>query len=281
MPFVVPGLSTSSSTTSTPASSSSSSQDSVFDVNRYTENPAPERSGSLSEELRGNPLHKPTETENKNKNEGREEVQSDLLHDLPDWLQDFRENLGDESSPLTPRGNPAPKDQDTSSSSHALPLGSRAKVEPGSGKHSVYTHFTQDQNCDICLKTKKNEGLLQRTCWYSRAQSGKFGDLIFAMAEPYLVQKKFGELITADHNFLSEESESRNNHRYAMVVQDLATKWLQSFPCKANTSQETQKNLMKFLEPKRKPKVINTDNSMEFDKSCEEKSWNHSTWTPH
>ena len=34
---------------------------------------------------------KPTETENKNKNEGRGEVQSDLLHDLPDWLQDFRE----------------------------------------------------------------------------------------------------------------------------------------------------------------------------------------------
>ena len=40
--------------------------------------------------------------------EGSEEVQSDLLHDLPDCLQDFRENLGDESSPSEPRGNPAP-----------------------------------------------------------------------------------------------------------------------------------------------------------------------------
>ena len=46
------------------------------------ENPVPERNGSTSEELRWNPLHKPTETENKIKNEGREEVQSDLLHDL-------------------------------------------------------------------------------------------------------------------------------------------------------------------------------------------------------
>ena len=82
-----------SSTTTTPTSSSSSSQDSVFDVNRYTENPVPERSGSTSEELRGDPLHKPKETENTNKNEGRERVQSDLLHDLPDWLQEFRENL--------------------------------------------------------------------------------------------------------------------------------------------------------------------------------------------
>ena len=52
VPFVVPGLSTSSFTTPTPTSSSSSLQDSVFDVNRYTENPVPERSGSASEELR-------------------------------------------------------------------------------------------------------------------------------------------------------------------------------------------------------------------------------------
>ena len=64
VPFVVPGLSASSSTTPTP-SSSSSSQDSVFDVNRFTENPVPERSGSTSEELRRDPLHEPTETEKK------------------------------------------------------------------------------------------------------------------------------------------------------------------------------------------------------------------------
>ena len=68
-------------------SSSSSSQDSVFDVSRYTENPVPERSGSTSEELRRNPMHKPTQTDNEIQNEGREEVQSDLQHELPDWLQ--------------------------------------------------------------------------------------------------------------------------------------------------------------------------------------------------
>ena len=62
VPFVVPGISTSSSTAPTPTSSSSSSQDYVFDVRRYVENPVPERSGSTSEEQRGNPLHGPTET---------------------------------------------------------------------------------------------------------------------------------------------------------------------------------------------------------------------------
>ena len=135
VPFVVPGLSASSSATPTPASSSSSSQDSVFDVNRHTGNPVPERSGSTSKEPRRNPLHKPTETENNIKNEVREEVENDLLHDLPDWLKEFRENLVDERNPSEPRGNPELGHRDTSSSSHELSMESRAKVEPGSGKH--------------------------------------------------------------------------------------------------------------------------------------------------
>ena len=86
---------------------------------------------------------------------------------------------------------------------------------------------------------------------------------------------------TADHKVLSERCDSRNNHRYAVVVQDLATQWLQSYPCKTKTSQETEKSLQKFLEPKRKPKVIYTDKSLEFCTSCEELSWNHCTSTPH
>ena len=269
--FVVPGLSTSSSTSSSltsPICSSldptSSSQDSVFDVSRYTENPATERSGSTSEELRGNPLHSPTEAKNTSKNEGHEEVQSDLLHELPDWLQEFRENLVDESSPTKPRGDPAPEHRDTSSSSHELPMESRAKVESGSDKHSVYTHFSKDPNCDICLKTKM-----------TRASCRRRAGTVVPRAE------NFGDLISADHKILSEGSESRNNHRYAEVVQRLATQWIQAYPCKTNTSQETQKSLMKFLEPTRKPKVIYTDNSLEFGKSCEELSWNHRTSTLH
>ena len=89
------------------------------------------------------------------------------------------------------------------------------------------------------------------------------------------------DLITADHKVLSEGSESRHNHRYAVVVQDLAIQWIQSYPCKTKTSQETEQSLQKFLEPTRKPKVISTDNSPEFGKSCEDLSWNHCASTPH
>ena len=50
---------------------------------------------------------------------------------------------------------------------------------------------------------------------------------------------KFGDIITADHKILNEEGESRNNPRYDIEVQDLP-----------------------LLEEK--PKVIYTDNSLEF-----------------
>ena len=96
-----------------------------------------------------------------------------------------------------------------------------------------------------------------------------------------LLAENFGDLITADHKVLSENCESRNNHRYAVAVQDLATQWIQAYPCKTKTSQETQRSLQKFLEPDRKPEVIYTDNSLEFGKACEDLSWNHCTSTPH
>ena len=137
-------------------------------------------------------------------------------------------------------------------------------MEPGSGKQCVQTHFPKDPNCDICLKKK-----------ITRASCRRRAGTVVPRAE------HFGDLITPDHKVLSEESESRNNHRYAVVVQDLATQWIQSYPCKSKISQETQKNLMKFLEPARKPKVIYIDNSLEFGKSCEESSSNHCTSTPH
>ena len=131
VPFVVPGLSTSSSTTPTPASSSSSSQDSVFDTSRYTENQYPKEAEvrvRSCEETRSMNKQK-----SKTQKKGREEVHSDLLHDLPDWLQDFREILVHASSLSESRRNPSHEYLDTSSSSHEFPMESRAKVELGSG----------------------------------------------------------------------------------------------------------------------------------------------------
>ena len=120
------------------------------------------------------------------------------------------------------------------------------------GQHSVKTHFPKDGNCEICQRIKITRAPCRRRIGGAVPRAEIFGDFI-----------------TADHKILSEGCESRNNHRYAIVVQDLATQWLQSCPCKSKTSQETQRSLHKFLEPDRKHRVIYTDNSSEFCKACE------------
>ena len=77
-------------------------------------------------------------------------------------------------------------------------------------------------------------------------------------------------MVTAYHKILNEEGESRLQHRRVIVVQDLATQWIQSYPCETNTSQETVKSVRKFLDPEEEPKVVYTDTSLEFIKACEE-----------
>ena len=155
----------------------------------------------MNEELRRDPLHDSTETENQNKKRESKEVQRDTSHELPDWLQEFRENLVDESTFNRALGKPEQRRQDTSKSSHELPMEPQAKVEPGSGKHSVQTQFPKDPNCEICLKTK-----------LTRASCRRRADAVVPRAE------NFGDLVTADHKVPGEESESRNKHRYAVVV---------------------------------------------------------------
>ena len=150
------------------------------------------------------------------------------------------------------------------SSSHELSLEPTSTRSEDLGKHSMYTHFPKERNCEICKRTKNTRAPCRR----------RNGEAVPRAAN-------FGDLITADHKVLSDNCESRNNHRYAIVVQGLATQWIQSYPCKTKTSQETQRSLQKFLESDRKLKVIYTDNPLEFGKACEDLSWNHCTSTPH
>ena len=94
-----------------------------------TEIPATRRSERTNELARRDALHRLAEIENPNKNDD-EELQSDDLQGAPDWPQEFKHGLVDES---------VPEHRHTSSSSHELPLKPRAKVVPS--KHNIFTHF--------------------------------------------------------------------------------------------------------------------------------------------
>ena len=71
-----------------------------------------------------------------NKDEDHElERRDPLCADIPEWLQEFRENLVDDS---------VPEHRDShASSSHELSLEPTSTRSEDLGKHSVYTHFNE------------------------------------------------------------------------------------------------------------------------------------------
>ena len=165
-------------------------------------------------------FREPTEVPKPNKNENHEQVRGSPCSDIPEMLQEFREILVDDG---------VPEHTDSHASSSHEP-----SIEPvrneDLGRHSVYTHFPKDRNCEICQRTK-----------ITRAPCRRRIDRVVLRAE------NFGDLITADYKVLSENCESRNNHRYAVVVQDLATQWIQSYLCKTKTFKETQRSLQRRI----------------------------------
>ena len=104
-----------------------------------TKNPA------TQSEIMRNPRRVDQQKPKAQKKKTTKNYEVNYLQDVPEWMQDFKENLVDKNvqpHPYSP------------SSSHELSTESRAKVVPGSAKHSVNTHFPKDPNCDICLKSK-------------------------------------------------------------------------------------------------------------------------------
>ena len=153
----------------------------------------------------------------------------DPLADLRFWFEDFTDNLEP-----TEEDAPAHISRD-SDSEHPT------KVVTKPRKRSIYSLFPKDRNFDVCLRTK----ITKASCW---RRTG----------EAVLRAEKFGDLITADHKVLNEGGESRDYHRYAVVVQDLATQWIQSYPCKTKSSHETDKQINSWSRRKHRKLYIQT-----------------------
>ena len=234
VPIVVPGLSTSSSSGSHPStsmtpsrrerrcstSSSSSSTSPTTTISSDTEtraredlsgidsHPASVSSSHVERTERGDPLTKPTKNPGSGENENHETERGDPLYpDIREWLQEFREKLVDDRV-LECRDSHA-------SSSHEVSLEPTTKRSVDLGKQSVHTLSPEDRNCEICQRTKITRAPCRRRIGGAVPRAENFCDLI-----------------TADHKVLGEGCESRNNHRFAIVVQELATQWIQSYPCK-------------------------------------------------
>ena len=183
VPIVYPGLSSSSSgsssTSRTPmkqesrsssSSSSSPSSPSVGDLS------VREREDVTNSDISPVPMSelvddssgRPDETQaNKNPKPNKKETtitRGDPLcsdnSEIPEWLQEFRENLVDDEIPLQGGSH--------ASSSHEASLEPIAKRREDLGKHNVHTHFPKDRNCEICKRTKNYKGSVQKTQRRSR-----------------------------------------------------------------------------------------------------------------
>ena len=157
-----------------------------------------------------------------NKKETTIERGNPLSSEIAEWLQEFRENLVDDEIPLQGGSH--------ASSSHEASLEPTTKRREDLGKHNVHTHFPKDRNCEICKRTKITRALCRRRNGEAAPRAANFGDLT-----------------TADHKVLSDNCESRNNHRYAVVVQDMATQWIQAYPCKNKNFTRNPEKLAKVL----------------------------------
>ena len=218
VPIVVPGLSSSSSGSSS-TSRTSMKQESHFSSSSSSSPSSPtvseiqirEREDATSSDISPVPVSNlvhdgsgQSDEIQANKNPKPNEKETTIERrnpsdsEIPEWLQEFSENLVDDEIPLQGGSH--------ASSSHEVSLDPTSKRREDLGKHSVYTHFPKDRNCEICKRTKITRAPCKR----------RNGEAVPRAAN-------FGDLITADHKVLSDNCESRNNHRYAVVVQDLAT----------------------------------------------------------
>ena len=99
-----------------------------------------------------------------------------------------------------------------------------------SGKRSIYTHFPKDRNCDVCKKTKT-----------TRAPCRKRTGTAMLQAE------NVGVLITAITKFLLKDVNLETIIDTLSWYKIFAAQWIQAYPCKTKTSQETEKSLQKVL----------------------------------
>ena len=124
-------------------------------------------------------ITKPIKTPKPIKIESKKEQSDSLCSEIPEWLQEFRDILVDDEIPAHGDSH--------ASSSHEVSLEPTTKRREDLGKHSFYTHFPKDRNCETCKRTKITRAPCRRRNSGTVPRAAKFGDLI-----------------TADHKVLSD-----------------------------------------------------------------------------
>ena len=101
-------------------------------------------SNHVERKEQGDLLTNPSKNPKPNKNEDHDLERGPVEFRYTEWLQEFSENLVDDSFSHEPSLEP--------SSARSEDL----------GKHSVFSHFPKDRNCEICQRTKSTRSPCRR-----------------------------------------------------------------------------------------------------------------------
>ena len=177
-----------------------------------------------------------------------EQVRGDPYNsDIPEWLQESRESLVEER---------VPEHRDSHASSSHEPS-SQPMRSADLGKHSFKKSLPERPK----LRDLADGPKLQ----VHRAED--------VLAESYLLQKFLVIWLQPITMF----SVKVVNLETIIDMQSWCKTWLPNGSRRIRAKQKLHKKpwegCKKFLEPDRKPQVIYTDNSLEFDKACEDHSW--------
>ena len=194
VPIEVPGLSSSSSVSSS-TSRTLMKQESRSSSSSYSSSPSSptvdeisvrEKEDALNSDISPVPVSelvddrsgKPEKIQaNKNPKPNKKETTIERRNpcgdsEIPEWLQEFRENLVDDEIP--------PQGGSHASSSHEASLEPTTKRREDLGKHNVHTHFLKDRNCEICERTKITRAPCRRRNGEAVLRAANSGDLITA-----------------------------------------------------------------------------------------------------
>ena len=163
----------------------------------------------------------------------QKEVQREISHELPDWLQEFR----------GPWGNPEQGTQDTSKSSHEFAM----EPQWNQVRVSIVSTYTFRRTQIVMVQSCPKRIIV--VIWLQRVA-------------------KFSVWIS------TQSSICRGGTRLGNTVHTIIPVQIKIFPGDPEEPNDV---------PEADEETIShyTDNSLEFGKSFEELSWNHSTSTPH
>ena len=138
--------------------------------------------------------------------------------------------------------------------------------------------------CGFCSPRKwKSDSFKTGVTIFPRLATSLDRKLRWSYHHTYLrknTQEKLDLLL--DHKVLNEERESRSYHKCAIVVEDLATQWIQSYPCKKQQLHNKRREIYGSVSIVKKFQELKTLTIHWHDgNDCEDLQWNHSTSTLH